>query len=228
MIRMRTDPIIICGQGGSRTRLIASIFKNMNNTFLLKSSDHTIDSLSLRDSLLLNNIVRIMDKHKKCNYNVIRDDEIDSSMERFKEMVKDELENVDKDKIWGWKEPFSRYFLPYFQEAFPNMRVIYVQRDTIPSDMHLEGRDELFNCIFANRYSYLTEVEKFKTVRKKLDSDCIKFFDKNNIDYMIINTDDLMIMEKKSDELNRISEFIRTTYDNNKCMSLIASHHCIM
>src|SRR5262249_10334108 len=32
-------------------------------------------------------------------------------------------------RAWGWKEPRSIYLLPFFHEAFPNVRFLHVVRD---------------------------------------------------------------------------------------------------
>ena len=41
---------------------------------------------------------------------------------------------------WGWKNPRSRFLIPYFQELYPNMRFIHVVRD---------GRDHVFHPRFS-------------------------------------------------------------------------------
>lgn len=215
----KNNPIIMCGQGGSRTRLIAQIFKEMKNTYLIESSEDTYDSIALRQSKLHDYVRDMLMKNKTCNYNPVNDNHINDSMRRFIHLL--DQEKCNFNKIWGWKEPFSRHYLPYLYKEFPKMRVIYIKRDTVPSEKHIEGETEVFDKIFEGQYKEMSYDQKFRMLNNKLDKSCIDFFKEKKIDHIVINTDQLLNSKFMKNEMDKMAKFLNTSYNYEKCQKLI-------
>jgi hypothetical protein len=151
------NPIIIGGQGGTGTRAIAELLIFSKHVELLESSEETRDSISMRRSGL-NNKKHMMDIMRECrslNYSL---HELSVGLrKRIREKIHRLLNNIDSElsankklDLWGWKEPRTMYYLPFFDEVFQNFRFVHVIRDVRNiRQRHIEGLPELYFAYFG-------------------------------------------------------------------------------
>lgn len=124
------DPLIIGALGGSGTRVVARIVRQMGY-FIgenLNLSEDAMDFVPFYDRWI--NSYSAYRRHEAHL-------DLDLMGMEFAECVARHRAPLrDRDQRWGWKEPRSIYLLPFFHRIFPGMKFIQVLRD---------GRDMAFS-----------------------------------------------------------------------------------
>ena len=224
------NPIILIGQGGNRTRLVIDILKamdlNQERLYLLKSSVPSNDCISLRKVNIHNlfNILDIIKEHKKFNFDISNcdiDNKILNILKKFKKLVLEEIANI-KPKVIYFKEPRIRYLLPYFRIIFRNMRIIYIDRKNYSYMNHFESNVNLYNNYFNSNKKYLTLKDKIK-FSQSIKKHNINFLKKYNIDYCIINTDNLVNRKNYINVINKLKKFMNIYKGNEQFINKIES-----
>lgn len=115
-------PVIVGATGGSGTRIFGWMLQQLNG-YIGHELNHAFDSLSLT-RFLTDNIVEAFSN-------------MSSGFKSFDKPMSDEFEHAlgkhlasySGQNLWGWKNPVSMFFLPFFHSSFKNMKFIHVVRD---------------------------------------------------------------------------------------------------
>ncbi len=226
MYRMNNSPIIIGGQGGSCTRVVAMLLKDSGKIHFLESSADTIDSLSLRESRLCKDedlIQDLIEYTQSLNYEIdhiprsIRD-RIEGKMDIFQRLVNDELIEKLSNELWSWKEPKTIFYLPFFMKLYPNFKFIHVLRDGRGiRSLHIQGKPEIYNSYFHQNLKFKSKIidrEKFESLWAHMNLDIYDWCTKNLGDnYYQIRVEDLLNNDKKEDEIIKLYDFVDIRVD---------------
>lgn len=124
------DPLIIGALGGSGTRVVARIVRQMG-CFIgrnLNASEDALDFVSFYDRWI-NPFSAYRLKEGRLDLDRMGLDFSDC-------VIQHRAPLRNREQNWGWKEPRSIYLLPFFHRIFPEMKFIQVVRD---------GRDMAFS-----------------------------------------------------------------------------------
>lgn len=122
---MKTGPILIGGVGGSGTRLVADIIKQMGVSIgnnLNASNDYmTVAPYfpTMRDLL----------KSRTEDNAAQIDQQILGIMESFIPEIYKDNPDATSGRPWGWKIPANFYFIPYLKVIFPDLKYIHTIRN---------------------------------------------------------------------------------------------------
>ena len=231
-------PILFCGQGGNRTRLVIKILENIYSNkelLLLNSSYDTKDCLSLRISgvhtfEILDNVLK---EHGGVNFKIDNNCPIDieqlDRLTKFKKEIEYEL-STSNAKYFYFKEPYIRYLLPYFHRVFPNMKVVYIDRLVYNDIEHYESRTiknykyksklDKWITLISNRLNLKSEYQRKLDFSNKIKKECFEYLNKHEIKYHIINTDNLIKKELFEKTVRELFVFINVEYDLYKLSNL--------
>ena len=124
------DPLIIGALGGSGTRVVARIVRQMGYFIgeYLNVSEDAMEFVPFYDHWINPfSAYRLQGAHL----------DLDRMGLDFAEcVVRHRAPLHERNRHWGWKEPRSIYLLPFFHRIFPDMKFIQVLRD---------GRDMAFS-----------------------------------------------------------------------------------
>ncbi|WP_456381009.1 glycosyltransferase [Thiolapillus sp.] len=115
------SPIIFLGRGGGGTRLLGGIGKDAG-VFLGNKLNESMDS----EEMILPIYTGIVEK-----YQTFTDWQKQQIVPRIRCAAASMIQDLDADKLWGFKLPESMLMLPELKEAFPNARYIYLVRDPL-------------------------------------------------------------------------------------------------
>jgi len=220
------DPVIIGGQGGSGTRLVAQILKQTKQFGLLFSSSASLDSFSFRYCRLNSPsfIFEFLRKVRTLNYDT---KQIENSLrERIEFYCQCLIKNISLEgrcrRIWGWKEPRTMYWLPFLNMQFPNLKFIHVVRDVRNiRSTHIEGKNELYQAYF-NSSTEPNQRERFEKLWAALNSDVLKWSERNIFKrYRIVRIEDLT-GENKEEAIKKLLLFLGIKDENVKKLARLA------
>ncbi|QXD33626.1 sulfotransferase [Candidatus Pelagisphaera phototrophica] len=190
------DPVIIAGQGGSGTRLAAQIFQKTSSFGLLYSSRKTLDSFSQRRSGLndFNLMAELVKNTHTVNYDPMN---VETTLRKKIESCCEQLiKNICSEKraprIWGWKEPYNLFWMPFMYKFFPKLKFILIVRDVRGiRQMHIQGREELYDAYFEKN-SELDQRGRFEMLWAAQYKDILDWSEKHlGQNYKIVKTEDL-------------------------------------
>jgi len=124
-------PVILGAIGGSGTRIVARIVQHAD-IYMGKNLNESVDAIefvNFYDSWINRYVESAFYPLTKSETANLREEFL-ACIERHRAPMK------DTDAIWGWKEPRSIYFLPFFNDIYSNMKFIHIIRD---------GRDMAFS-----------------------------------------------------------------------------------
>lgn len=129
------SPVIICGTGGSGTRVAARIIRRAG-CFLGCSLNKAGDSLHVAD-FLDRRINRYLSRDNWIEGILREHDVASSSNSEFAPMIQEFEKTIarhrmgmdDEGSPWGWKEPRSIFVLPFLHQRYPDMTMIHMVRD---------------------------------------------------------------------------------------------------
>lgn len=176
------NPIVITGQGGSGTRLIAELLAATEQFGLLYSSSRTKDCFSWRFCGLNEPelIFDLIEETGSVNYKIedlsydLRA-RVDACLEKF--LLQVVCEGRSKP-IWGFKEPLLLYWLPFLYARFPAMKVIHVVRDIRGYSMsrHIQAFPDFASVYLDERSLSLGLQGQFETIWARQTSELEAWF----------------------------------------------------
>lgn len=138
-------PLIVGGTGGSGTRVLGEILLNLN-AYLGGVTNRANDSLSLTP-FLTENLERAFQLLKEGNC------EIPSKWyESFGSCLESHMRDYSSQSLWGWKNPTSMYYLPFFLSIYPELKFIHVVRDGRDSATSKNSRQ--FDIIYKHGHEF--------------------------------------------------------------------------
>ena len=102
------------------------------------------------------------------------------------------------------------------------MRIIYIDRKNYSYMNHFESNVNLYNNYFNSNKKYLTLKDKIK-FSQSIKKHNINFLKKYNIDYCIINTDNLVNRKNYINVINKLKKFMNIYKGNEQFINKIES-----
>jgi hypothetical protein len=200
-----TNPIIVGGTGGSGTRCLGAIIARSDG-YLGWDLNTSRDSLSLTPFLKRH----MLEAYK--HFEDLPSDMVERWKAEFALALSTHLAKYSAQKIWGWKNPTSMYFLPFLFDVFDEMKFIHLIRDG--RDMALSGNSNQYRSINGNNDGDILKKAEFWSATNTRIKEFTSKLSEDNC--LLVRFEDLC--SDRRPQIERILDFIGSSKSIDSCL----------